>query len=419
MTFQEKKPAKRCEPTDRMVSPPEKPRQKDVKRAAQSRTERERQAVAEGLRTMIRDCAVERFGLFPEDKSLELNIKLQVQPSAGWALSFDPPLAEQIQDQVESAETDWNVYRPGRVYCFRCEGSSCEHAKPGSSLEVFQGYDPVGSPRWTELTQSLLDLGDERVDLLFGRRPAVVTRIILGKTLRTRQLRPFGRSSRTYALLGQVIAGYFLVGRPGSPNRERIAITFQAVAVRDAKGRTTLELNMLYGPGDLPEAPNEAMLLLPRVDKARGQAMTALKKLEERVRNLETNRKGGEARQCLQRVPGILRKLAASLAQGDRQARRRTVHAQDRRAIQRPVDKAMADLRAAGDWRLFHDLKTKAIAVCGDKGRCHIFSEEGKHVTSFTITPDSVQGRIKKKRWDYLDRDKSRAFLQKVLDLSE
>ena len=118
----------------------------------------------------------------------------------------------------------------------------------------------------------------------------------------------------------------------------------------------------------------------------------------------------------MEKVAPILGRLASAIQRGDRRGRRQTEHAKQRKTIQRPIDKAMADLRKANPERMFRDLKTKAIAVWGNKGRCHIFNDNGKHVTSFTIHGEAVALRLRKKRWAQLETAQARDFLGRATD---
>lgn len=369
------------------------------------RQSRQAEAVSRSLRALIRDTYKGHFGNPEEAGEWSFDIKVKMDPQQGYALNFDPPLPQQLLDQMQFNEAACNVYQPGRVFCFRCETSECNHAVPSSPLEVFKGYDQVGQPHWSEMAQLMLDLGDERVDLLFGDRPRPMARLIFGRDLRARQLAQFGRASKTYALLGQVIAGYFRTGR----DHERLAITFQVVEVRDKHGRWSLELNTICQTPQGVELDDLAAERFAWMGTARKQAREELHVLEQKVG--ESN---GRKRKDLARVPEILRKLAADLERGRRQRDRRTDHARDRARHDRPIDKAMSDLQGASLERMYLDLKTSTIILRGDKGRCHVFNESGRHVTSFVIKGESVQSRLRKRRWTELQRDQFQRFMDNV-----
>ncbi|MFH0909139.1 MAG: hypothetical protein V1929_10280 [bacterium] len=360
-----------------------------------SRSERRARAATDVLRTLLRDLYVDRYGAAaPEGSELDVTLRLRAQPARNWELSFDPPVVDQILSQMAEAQADWEVYRKGRVYCYRCATSGCEHAAPPSPLSVFAGYEPMGRPEWHDLVQAFIEARDPRVDQLFTKGSCALALVQLGSQLKGRQLAAFGKSSKTYAVLGQVVAGYF--GRGDG----RIAVTFQVAEARGTDGRLRLHLNTI---ARLPDGAALDDLLAsgwePAMHRARAVAARALDDLE---RQAQLAREGGRTdniREALRHVPALLRRLCDSLERGDRQAKRRTRHVEERREDRRPVHKALDDARGAPPEAIFFDEKTAAMIACGDQGRAHVFNSEGRHVTSFVIRPDAIQLRLRTKRW--------------------
>lgn len=368
-----------------------------------SRAERRARATADALRTLVRDLFVDRFGAAAGPDEIPLQIRLVAHPARAWELAFEPPLAEQVAAQLEDAQAAKAVYRKGFVYCYRCEASDCVHARPPSSLSVFAGYDSAGRPEWPELAQALVAIREPRVDLLYGRPPAVVAVLQLGRDIRGDQLAAFGRASKTYAVLGQVIAGYFRCApAPGAAQdqNERLAVTLQLVETRGPRGEFRLHLNPVAG---LPDGGDLDLLLgtgwEPALHRARGAAGREVEQLEFRVRAAREQGRAEEARELLRQVPAILRRLADDLERGERQGRRRTRHAEQRREDNRPVHKAQEDARGARPDELYYDLKAHTFIVAGPRGRTHAFSPDGRHVTSFLIRPDAVEFRLRTERW--------------------
>ena len=215
-----------------------------------SRAERREKAVADALRALIRDNHQDHFGAVTlEAADLPLRIDLRVQPAAGWEVRFDPPLSDQVGRQIEEACALQGVYRAGHVHCFRCESAACVHAAPPSALSVFKGYAETGLPEWQDLHQAFVAARDGRVGELFENRPRVLALVQFGHELRARQLSTFGRASRTYALLGQVVAGYLMLPQPRArvDSSRRLALTFQVVETRESPGRIGVRLNTLAG----------------------------------------------------------------------------------------------------------------------------------------------------------------------------
>ncbi len=363
------------------------------------------EAATRALRALIRDLYMERFGPKPNAAPMELQLRLSVDPAADWSLQFAPDLLDQLLPHIETLEADREVYRAGRAHCFRCESSDCAHGRPAQSREIFAGYDPLGSPVWQELAPFLLERGDERVEQLYGPRPALIALRLGGRELKERQLAAFGKSSKTYGLLGQVVVGYLPLSQGDG---ELLALTLQAVEVRDRNGAPRVELNTIHG---LPAERELAEALVERqryVLEARAIALDALAKLNREMAALPPLK----ARDQMRLVPEILRRLVTELERGKRQGARRTDHAVDRQELlARPVDKAMADLREAKPDRFYLDAKTQTIVVHADKGRCHVFSESGRHVTSFVIQTEAVRHRLRKRRWIDLEPAQRLAFM--------
>jgi hypothetical protein len=245
----------------------------------------------------------------------------------------------------------------------------------------------------------------------------VLALVQLGHDLRGRQLASFGRSSKTYALLGQVVAGYLLVPRAcaDADDTRRLAMTFQVVETRAPDGDLCLKLNTLAGlanGGDVEE------LLLsewePWVYRARELAARALETVERQARAARASQQTDRLQTALRRVPSILRRLAEYLERGYRQGRRRTRHVEDRRQEHRPVHKALDDAREAAPEAIYYDERSAAFVICGPQGRAHVFNAEGRHVTSFTLKPDSVAFRVRTRRWHPVTAGEAQAVRQRI-----
>lgn len=382
--------------------------------AKRSRHERRAQAAADALRTFIRDFHMSRFGAVePAAGELDIRLDLRVRPSEDWALRFEPPLAEQLLPQLEDAQACRNVYRKGMAHCFRCDSSECEHARPDSPLSVFKGYASNGVPEWIEFAQALIAARDARVERLYDTSPSAVAMVQLGSDLKDRQLSSFGKSSKTYSILGQVIAGYFpLRGR--AENGGKIAVTLQAVEIRNEHGRMSLRLNTLAAPGVESLDDMLASGWQSGLHRAREVALRQLEMLEHRA---SAARGAGDAdgvRHALRQVPVVLRRLAESIDRSSRQEGRRTRHVETRRQEQRPVHKALDDARAAGPDALFYDEKAGTTVVCGAQGRAHAFNPDGRHVTSFVLNPGAVAFRLRTRRWRAVTPDEAGRFRERI-----
>jgi hypothetical protein len=280
------------------------------------------------------------------------------------------------------------AFVPGRVYCYRCEGNSCLHAAPPDPVSVFAGYSSTGQPEWAELGQVLLELRHPRVDLLFQEGGLhLAAAAVEGTRLTSRQLEVFGQGSATYRIQGQVVAGFF---RPTLPDgtRPRVAMTLQAVEVRDGRGHSRLVLNVLSRLAD-GTSPLEWF-----EDPRHRRVSAILAKVRMRLQLSQ-----GGAPEPVERV---LRETVRALERIDRQVGRRTGHAEERGMVRRPTAKAWED--AAGQaGTLLRDERQGTVVVLGPRNRVHVFSPAGRHVTSLTMTTEEIRGRLRRRRWQPLD----------------
>jgi len=362
------------------------------------RLARRQQAVLDALRAVVRDIHDAHHGaVAPGAPDLELKLRLRARPSAGWAVEFDPPLEAQIAGQLDTLHARVGVYREGAVHCFKCGSSVCDHATPPGPLSVFAGYDPMGRPEWRELGQWLLERHDPRVADVFESPGRPVTATVMGRELRRRQMAEFGRASRTYSILGQVVAGYFCAGEEPA---DRFALTIQIVECRGTAGRREIRLNTVGGPvgGGL-----EDWLGADRgagVARARAAALRAVSQMDRLAAGLPADAPPDALRAILSRVPAVLRRLADAIERSARQSGRRTRHAERRRLEdRRPVPKALEDVAGAPPEAFFYDEKAETFVVCGPQGRTHVFNAGGRHVTSFTLSPGAVGLRLRRARW--------------------
>ncbi len=381
------------------------------------RRARREKAAADAMRSLIRDLILDEFGhVRDEAPPLELTLKLRADPADNWALAFSPDIREQVLDQSAEYLSEREAFHAGRIYCYRCGTSFCPHAMPPGPLTVFRGYDATGIPTWHEFTQSLLDASDPRVDQLFETPPKLVARWETGKQLKEQQLNSYGRQSRTYAVLGQVVAGYFRLRpeqRKRSPHVDRLAVTWQVVESRDARGQFLLRLNPVAGvPGGGSLEELFAAEWEPWLSPHQARAARAIAKLEASVREAREAGDNRAIRRTMGRIPEIMKSLAISIERGHRQSRRRTRHAEQRRGERRPVQMALRDLARLPAESLLFDERSDTIVAPAEHGRTHVFTRDARHVTSFVCAPAALSQRIRRRRWVPLSDAQRDLFMQ-------
>lgn len=329
--------------------------------------------------------------------AFEVALRCVVEPGSPWKISCRLDLEQQIRDALRDTTVKLDVLRQGHLYCYRCESSSCEHSAPPTTASVFGGYSPTGLPRWIDFHQMLLEVRHPRLEELFeGDGKQLLAVYLDGPSLKSAQLEVFGRMSRAYDILGQVAFGFVRVGQ------ERVALTAQAVEVRGLDGLPRAELNLLGlvpGEGGIWELLE--LLHYGRIKDLLAEARRKIQLLNGATL-IKRARKGprGINEADSERV---LKGLARRLEKIGRQARRRTSHAEIRRGHLRPTYKALEDAVLAPPERILWDARRKTVVVLGPRQRAHVFSPEGKHITSLILDGEAVESRIRRKRWTVLE----------------
>jgi len=348
-----------------------------------------------------------------DDREREIPVQLQVVviPGEGWRLEAKPSVGRQIESAVRDATAREKVFLPGHVYCYRCESSRCEHSSPPAPERVFGGYSPTGQPRWPELAQLLMERKHPGVEGLYRQSGRSLTAAFIEpESLKHRQLGIFGKGSKTYDILAQAVFGYlrFPSSPGGDPHGDRTAFTLQAVEVRDRARRPRVVLNVIARLSDGSEAMES--LMTPHHLRVLEVIVTA-RRLVGRLRPSSgkqiSSRDGGKLSAS---ASAVLRKATRSLERLGRQSGRRTLHAEKRHAEKRPTSKALEDAAAVGDEGLLVDDREGTIIVLGSRKRVHVFSPEGRHITSLSLNREEVESRKRRKRWRPLDTEGRRRF---------
>jgi hypothetical protein len=343
-------------------------------------------------------------------RDLELRIPLSLCARDADSRGASELLLAAIDELLDDAVQQAVAFRPGRVWCHRCNEATCEHSRPASSRQVFAGYTPTGVPRWEDFAQVCLERKHPDVDRLYDEPPALATMVQGSASLRGKMLAVFENES--YELLGQLIAGFFRVKTRADEGRGVLALTVQVAASRTRRGRLRLGLNLLgrAPSGDSLERLWERHEELPW-RKAIRWAQAALETITP-----EGGTRPARSRPALeQRIDGILQGLARRLERDQRARLRRTQHAERRHASgERPTPKALDDARAAANDTLFVDEQSGAMVVLGDRGRTHFFTVEGRLVSSVRYSKDAIERKIKTEHWRPAPEDLLEAFRLKL-----
>ncbi len=343
----------------------------------------------------------------------------------GLQTDWPESLAGQVQLFLKELAARSDVYQPGRVYCYLCESSACEHANPPGLRSVFMGYYGNGKPRWRDFLQTMLEIDSEVArDLCENARLAA--HYFRGRELKRYLLRGFGKASKTYDILSQVILGYLSFRRSDS-GTVQLAVTLQAIESRKPDGAFRLTLNILANPAFCDEAypmPSEHIpVLLEKMATSKyhreyrviRHTQKRFREIERRINNAPPDARTGIKRTLMAEIPKIMMNIVHTVHHLDRQSLRRTGHADARRTENRPVPAAISDLEKATPGKCYWDIRRKTFAVLGKKQRVHIFTATGVHVTSLKLTTEQIQQRTARKRWRPATPEEWEKFIRNAL----
>lgn len=363
---------------------------------------------------------------------VELTVTLPTSATGADLGALADEAAAALDRAVAGLVTHRATFRPGAVYCLRCNSAECEHAEPPGPRQVFAGYGKTGLPRFADFGQLLLERSDPRVDRLYASTPTLLTHTHVGRDLTADLLAPYRDNPAGYLLHGQVTVGWYRVpdagGRPAP-----LALTLQLVSTRPPDNPRRFGLNVLgTGPdgeplenlfdrlGELPWAPHvrwaqEALESIGRTAGRPGRGerggTTGAETENQRKKGTGKRGPGKKGRKAPggpervspaleKRLTGVLNGLSRRLEKGRRAKERKTLHARERHAQgDRPTHMALADLARAGGGDILFDRRQETLVVLGDKGRAHVFNPGGKLVTSIRYNPESIARRRKQDQW--------------------
>jgi hypothetical protein len=350
-----------------------------------------RRSVREALRLLVAQIEgrVDRHPAGPvisgERESLRLRLDLPLSASEEDLDRLADELWERIDEGIRDILVQRASFRIGHVFCLRCASAECEHSAPARPREVFAGYGPSGVPRFVDLGELLLARQDPRVGELFEDRGGVVSCTMTEDEVMEQVLPSFREGSHVYRIHGQVVAGWYRIPDPDGRSRA-MALTVQLVSVKQRRTRRSFGVNVLgVGPGE--ETLDHLHDRLPEVPWA--PAVRWGQSVLRNARNMPPKR-----------VEGLVAGLARRLERQARAVQRKTRHAVDRHQEgTRPTRMAWSDLARAEPGSLLYDTRRQTLIVVGERGRSHVFSLEGKLVTSVRYPPATVSRRLGSGLW--------------------
>lgn len=339
------------------------------------------EALAEMAQQLLRIEGVDPLAM---PRYLELNLRVpldggnDVRHAAGTAV-------EQICRRLREVREHEKALRPGAVYSYFAGSSHADGCRPTEPRHVFDGYSSTGKPNFSDFVTMAIERKDPNIDRLLAGEDVILTRVTMGRVLRTQQLAEFGGNSPVFKILGQVDAGLFRVlGAAG-----KCAFSFQLLRGTTLEGRVRLRLHAVGAVDPMDLADPALMQILSRFQR----------QLDAEALRLQGQSQQGEVDEEAFVLP-LLNDLARQLQSRTRSAGRRTQHGLERSEEgQRPTSRAYPDAGEASDDSILWDLDQGTIVVLGGKGRVHVFTPHGKHVTSVMMQGSAIERRRHMGRW--------------------
>lgn len=332
---------------------------------------------------------------------LELRLTLPLVPGDDLA-PHAARLRAELRGEITRELTHRAAFRPGHVFDLRHPQGLGPETAPSDSRKVFVGFSAIGAPLFLDFAQWLLQMKHPQLDRLYAKPPGQILVLSPAEELYVEVLPPFrAPAGSDWRLHGQVAAGFFEMPRPdGTPGQMALSFQVQSSAAGQS-GRRRYGLNVLgCGPGGetlehlLGRLSRKTVLPLPWQDAA-DWAQEALATLER-----GQGRPGPADARIEERIVGILGGFARRLEQDLRSRGRRTGHAEERHQQgDRPTRHALQDLARARAEDVLVDARSATFVVLGERGRTHVFSSQGKLVTSLHNTPEQIERKRKKELW--------------------
>ena len=338
-------------------------------------------ALADMAQSLLRVEGVDPLAM-PRYLDLNLRVPLDggndLRHAAGTAV-------EQILQRVREVREHERALRPGAVYSYFEGSSHAEGCRPTEPRHIFDGYNSTGRPVFTDFVTMAIERKHPQIDRLLAGEDIVLTRVTMGRVLRTQQLAEFGGNSPVFKILGQVDAGLFRVlGAAG-----KCAFSFQLLRGTSLEGRVRLRLHAVGAVDPMDLADPSLLQILSRFQR----------QLDVEAMRLQGQSTQGEVDEEAFVLP-LLNDLAQRLQNRTRNTGRRTQHGLERSdAGDRPTSRAYPDAGEASDDAILWDLDQNTVVVLGGKGRVHVFTQQGKHVTSVVMQGAAIDRRRHMGRW--------------------
>ncbi len=307
-------------------------------------------------------------------------------------------LVAKLRADLEKRVMDAGLVVPGRVWNFASESFDSPWSRPEDPRHVLVGYGLEGRPRWADLVTLAIERKHEAVEQLLSGREGAVSFAERGDSITDGVKPAFDPTTLPLRLVGQLVCGLFESNEKG----RRVALTVQVLATKTENNGERLLCHPVSAV-DLADLPDPSIRKILQNFEVQ---------LDELAKQLEGRRAGGETPDVDEELQPLLRELARRLSQDAKNRTRKTEHARDRSDEGRPTTMAFPEARSAREQHVYMDNEEQTIVVVGKKGRIHVFSPDGRHVTSVVMPPPNVRQRVKSGRWRLAEPHERASFRQ-------
>ena len=310
---------------------------------------------------------------------------------------------EQILQRVREVREHEQALRPGAVYSYFADSSHADGCRPTEPRQVFDGFSSTGKPNFADFVTLAIERKSPEIERMLAGEEVITTHVTMGRVLRTQQLAEFGGQSPVFKILGQVNAGLFRTLNDAG----RCAFSFQLLRGKTLEGRVRLRLHCVGAVDPMDLADPALMQILSRFQR----------KLDAEALRLEGKLSHGDVDEEEFVLP-LLQDLAKQLQGRTRSVGRRTQHGLERSEQgQRPTSRAYPDAGEASDSAILWDIDQSTVVVLGAKGRVHVFTPEGRHVTSVAMQRAAVERRRQQGRWRLAEPEERGEFRIRIKQL--
>ncbi|MEE2788941.1 MAG: hypothetical protein VX589_16515 [Myxococcota bacterium] len=364
----------------------------------------------------LSNALVDAVGTGPAKSDLLASVEIDLSPTdrAGWKRRAHDVLRE--VKQGSRART--SQYSESELWCFQCGSLGCGHGAPPSDQHVFAGYLETGKPQWRPFLAVCLETRPPGLDALFTDPPGVVVLEWAKDDLHEERLSHFGEEGDGFEVVAQAAIGLLnkdCVPGKSASDSSRKPVIIQVIRLCAPRSKALYQIRIAgMRWAEIDGVSAKVPQRHPARQLSRALA-NARRRLTANVRKANAMARRGEAVDLEDVVNQFIARFATEARRIYRPAGKRTKHAQLRhRSGERPTSNAWADAREVAADKLLYDTRRETYIVIGKKGRAHVFTQTGQHVTSLRLAEGEIDSKVRRRRWRIVAPTEYRSFRQLI-----